>query len=83
MTRSTALGMLKVGNTGEEILKILDVIVSDIEQENIVENDTKDNIAEENIDEKDDDGIVYDLSKLTILYYFLIIYLFSMTLMTS
>ena len=35
MTRSTALGMLKVGNTGEEILQILDVIVSDIEQENI------------------------------------------------
>ena len=35
MTSSTALGMLKVGNTGEEILQILDVIVSDIEQENI------------------------------------------------
>ena len=35
MTRSTALGMLKVGNTGEEILQILDVIVADIEQENI------------------------------------------------
>ena len=31
MTRSTALGMLKVGNTGDEILRILDVIVSDIE----------------------------------------------------
>ena len=31
----------------------------------IVENDTKDDIAEENIDEKDDDGIMYDLSKLT------------------
>ena len=33
MTRSTALGMLKVGNTGEEILQILDVIVADIESE--------------------------------------------------
>ena len=37
MTRSTALGMLKVGNTGNEILQILDVIVEDIEQENINE----------------------------------------------
>ena len=35
MTRSTALGMLKVGNTGDEILQILDVIVEDITQENI------------------------------------------------
>ena len=35
MTRSTALGMLRVGNTGEEILQILDVIVEDITQENI------------------------------------------------
>ena len=35
MTRSTALGMLKVGNTGEEILQILDIIVEDIVQENI------------------------------------------------
>ena len=34
MTRSTALGMLKVGNTGEEILQILDVIVADIVEEN-------------------------------------------------
>lgn len=33
MTRSTALGMLRVGNTGEEILSILDVIVEDIESE--------------------------------------------------
>ena len=33
MTRSTALGMLRVGNTGEEILQILDVIVADIESE--------------------------------------------------
>jgi len=35
MTRSTALGMLKVGNNGNEILQILDVIVNDIEQANI------------------------------------------------
>ena len=35
MTLSTALGMLKVGNTGNEILQILDVIVDEIEQENI------------------------------------------------
>ena len=34
MTRSTALGMLKVGNTGNEILQILDVIVADIVEEN-------------------------------------------------
>ena len=33
MTRSTALGMLRVGNTGEEILSILDVIVADVESE--------------------------------------------------
>ena len=33
MTRSTAIGMLKVGNTGSEILQILDVIVADIESE--------------------------------------------------
>ena len=33
MTRSTALGMLRVGNTGEEILQILDVIAADIESE--------------------------------------------------
>ena len=36
MTRSTALGMLKVGNTGEEILQILDVIVADYESEQTV-----------------------------------------------
>ena len=35
MTQTTALGMLRVGNTGNEILQILDVIVADIEQENI------------------------------------------------
>jgi hypothetical protein len=34
MTRSTALGMLKVGNNGNEILSILDVIVNDIVEEN-------------------------------------------------
>ena len=36
MTRSTALGMLKVGNTGEEILSILDVIVADVESEQTI-----------------------------------------------
>ena len=36
MTRSTALGMLRVGNTGEEILQILDVIVADIESEKTI-----------------------------------------------
>ena len=30
-----ALGMLRQGNTGSEILQILDVIVEDITQENI------------------------------------------------
>ena len=35
MTHTTALGMLKVGNTGAEILQILDVIVADIVEENI------------------------------------------------
>ena len=34
MTHTTALGMLKVGNTGNEILQILDVIVADIVEEN-------------------------------------------------
>ena len=33
MNRSTALGMLRVGNTGEEILSILDVIVADTASE--------------------------------------------------
>ena len=33
MSRETALGMLKVGNTGDEILQILDVITADIESE--------------------------------------------------
>ena len=36
MTRSTALGMLKVGNNGEEILQILDVIVADFECEQTI-----------------------------------------------
>ena len=36
MTRSTALGMLRVGNTGEEILSILDVIVADYQSEQTV-----------------------------------------------
>ena len=36
MTRSTALGMLRVGNTGEEILQILDVIVADVESEQTI-----------------------------------------------
>ena len=36
MTRSTALGMLRVGNTGEEILQILDVIVSDYQSEQTI-----------------------------------------------
>ena len=35
MTRSTALGMLRVGNTGEEILQILDVIVDDIQSDKL------------------------------------------------
>ena len=41
MTRSTALGMLRLGNTGEEILQILDVIQQDTDNTvNVVENDT-------------------------------------------
>ena len=36
MTRSTALGMLRVGNTGEEILSILDVIVADTEYDETI-----------------------------------------------
>ena len=34
MTRSIALGMLRQGNTGSEIMQILDVIVNDIVEEN-------------------------------------------------
>ena len=37
MTRSTALGMLKVGNNGNEILQILDVIVADYESEQTID----------------------------------------------
>ena len=33
MSRETALGMLRVGNTGDEILQILDVIAADIESD--------------------------------------------------
>ena len=36
MTRSTALGMLRVGNTGEEILSILDVIVADVKHDETI-----------------------------------------------
>lgn len=35
MTRTIALGMLKQGNTGEEIMQILDVIEVDVINENI------------------------------------------------
>ena len=41
MSRSTALGMLTVGNNGNEILAILDVIVADIESEQTI-NDIAD-----------------------------------------
>ena len=41
MTRSMALGMLRCGNTGEEILQILDVIQQDTDTPvNVVENST-------------------------------------------
>ena len=36
MTRSTALGLLNVGNNGNEILAILDVIVAEIESEQTI-----------------------------------------------
>ena len=36
MSRSIALGMLRQGNTGDEILQILDVIVADIESEKTI-----------------------------------------------
>jgi len=35
MTRTIALGMLKQGNTGEEIMQILDIIEADVIAENI------------------------------------------------
>jgi len=41
MSRSTALGMLNVGNNGNEILAILDVIAADIESEQTI-NDIAD-----------------------------------------
>ena len=41
MTRSTALGMLRVGNTGEEILSILDVIVADTEHDEDYQRDCR------------------------------------------
>ena len=41
MTRTLALGMLTQGNTGSEILQILDVIQQDTDYTvNLVENDT-------------------------------------------
>jgi len=41
MTRTLALGMLAQGNTGSEILQILDVIQQDTDSTvNVVENDT-------------------------------------------
>ena len=41
MTRTLALGMLAQGNTGAEILQILDVIQQDTDSSaNVVENDT-------------------------------------------
>ena len=41
MTRTLALGMLAQGNTGSEILDILDVIQQDTDSTvNLVENDT-------------------------------------------
>ncbi len=41
MTRTLALGMLAQGNTGSEILQILDVIQQDTDSSaNVVENDT-------------------------------------------
>ena len=36
MSREIALGMLRQGNTGSDILQILDVIVADIESEKTV-----------------------------------------------
>ena len=41
MNRTLALGMLAQGNTGSEILQILDVIQQDTDSSaNVVENDT-------------------------------------------
>ena len=41
MSRSTAIGMLNVGNNGNEILAILDVIVADSESDQTI-NDIAD-----------------------------------------
>jgi|TARA_B100000029_G_scaffold118119_1_gene111275 hypothetical protein len=35
MTRETALGLLAQGNTGNELLSILDVIVADVEAQKV------------------------------------------------
>ena len=36
MSREVALGLLRQGNTGDDILQILDVIVADIESEQTI-----------------------------------------------
>ena len=36
MSKETAIGMLRVGNTGDEILQILDVIVADVDSEKTI-----------------------------------------------
>ena len=57
MSRSIALGMLRQGNTGNEILQILDVIVADIvEQNNIVLQKLNDAISAQS------DGSIVDFS---------------------
>jgi hypothetical protein len=35
MSRETILGMLRAGNTGEQILQILDTIVEEVTEQNI------------------------------------------------
>ena len=57
MSRSLALGMLRQGNTGNEILQILDVIVADIvEQNNIVLQKLNDAISAQS------DGSIVDFN---------------------
>ena len=57
MSRSIALGMLRQGNTGNEILQILDVIVADIvEQNNIVLQKLNDAISSQS------DGSIVDFN---------------------
>jgi|TARA_Y100000004_G_scaffold90784_1_gene101763 uncharacterized protein YdeI (YjbR/CyaY-like superfamily) len=57
MSRSIALGMLRQGNTGNEILQILDVIVADIvEQNNIVLQKLNDAISAQS------DGSIVDFN---------------------